>query len=32
MDTAVNAVVTGDVDIADFQANVCTDLNQYFDG
>ena len=32
MNTAVNAVVTGDQTIEDFQANICTELNQYFDG
>jgi multiple sugar transport system substrate-binding protein len=30
MNTRVNAVVTGDLSIEEFQANVCTDLNQYF--
>ena len=32
MNTAVNAVVTGDQTIEDYQANICTELNQYFDG
>jgi multiple sugar transport system substrate-binding protein len=32
MNTAVNAVVTGDQTIEDFEANICTELNQYFDG
>ena len=32
MVTAVNAVVTGDQTIEDFEANICTELNQYFDG
>jgi multiple sugar transport system substrate-binding protein len=31
MDTRVNAVVTGDLTIEEFEANICTDLNQYFD-
>jgi multiple sugar transport system substrate-binding protein len=30
MNTRVNAVVTGDLSIEEFQANICTDLNQYF--
>jgi multiple sugar transport system substrate-binding protein len=32
MNTAVNAVITGDLALADFEANICADLNQYFDG
>ena len=32
MNTRVNAVVTGDLSIEEYQANICTDLNQYFDG
>jgi multiple sugar transport system substrate-binding protein len=32
MNTAVNSVVTGDLAIEEFQANICTELNQYFDG
>jgi multiple sugar transport system substrate-binding protein len=32
MNTAVNAVVTGDLAIEEYQANICTELNQYFDG
>ena len=32
MNTAVNAVVTGDRTIEDFEANICTELNQYFNG
>jgi multiple sugar transport system substrate-binding protein len=32
METAISAVVTGDQTIEDFQANICTELNQYFDG
>jgi multiple sugar transport system substrate-binding protein len=32
METAVAAVVTGDQTIEDFQANICTELNQHFDG
>jgi multiple sugar transport system substrate-binding protein len=31
MNTRVNAVVTGDLSIEEYQANICTDLNQYFD-
>lgn len=32
MNTRVNAVVTGDLSIEEYEANICTDLNQYFDG
>jgi multiple sugar transport system substrate-binding protein len=32
MNTAVNSVVTGDLAIEEYQANICTELNQYFDG
>ena len=32
MNTAVNAVVTGDLSIEEYEANICTELNQYFDG
>jgi multiple sugar transport system substrate-binding protein len=32
METAINAVVTGDQTIEDYQANICTELNQHFDG
>mgnify|MGYP003702051177 CR=1 FL=1 len=31
MNTRVNAVVTGDLSIEEYEANICTDLNQYFD-
>jgi multiple sugar transport system substrate-binding protein len=31
MNTRVNAVVTGDLSIEEYQANICTDLNQFFD-
>jgi multiple sugar transport system substrate-binding protein len=31
MNTRVNAVVTGDLSIEEFEANICTDLNQFFD-
>jgi multiple sugar transport system substrate-binding protein len=31
MNTQVNAVVTGDLTIEEFEANICTTLNQYFD-
>ncbi len=31
MNTRVNAVVTGDLSIEEFQANICTDLNEFFD-
>jgi multiple sugar transport system substrate-binding protein len=32
MTTAVNAVVTGDTTIEEYEANICAELNQYFDG
>ena len=32
MNTRVNAVVTGDLALDEYAANICTDLNQYFDG
>jgi multiple sugar transport system substrate-binding protein len=32
MQTAVNAVVTGDTAIEEYEANICAELNQYFDG
>ena len=32
MNTRVNAVGTGDLSIEEYEANICTDLNQYFDG
>jgi multiple sugar transport system substrate-binding protein len=31
MNTRVNAVVTGDLSLDEYAANICTDLNQYFD-
>jgi multiple sugar transport system substrate-binding protein len=31
MTTAVNAVVTGDTTIEEYEANICAELNQYFD-
>lgn len=32
MNNAINAVITGDRDLADFEANICGELNPYFDG
>ena len=31
MNTRVNAVVTGDLSLEEYAANICTDLNQFFD-
>ena len=31
MNNAVNAVITGDQSIEDFEANICAQLNEYFD-
>jgi len=31
MNNAVNAVITGDRSIEDFEANICAQLNEYFD-
>ena len=32
MNTRIAAVVSGDLSIEEFEANICTDLNQYFNG
>ena len=32
MNNRINEVVTGTLSVEEFEANICTDLNQYFDG